>query len=125
MGHFSGGCDEVFAFAGAGKAGADAEGGFAGAGAAAIAGSEGDGSITWLRGGGILLATGAGCWRASFFLIKISQPNCFSCSSAISLESTSLLTKKHTNFSKNIVSYMYQTVILLASKRMPKMLLLT
>lgn len=109
MGHFSGGCDEVFAFAVAGKAGANAEGGFAEAGAAAVAGGGGDGSVTWVRGGGIL-TTGAACCRASFLLIKISQPNCFSCNSAISLESTSLLIKKNTNFSKKDVSCMYETV---------------
>lgn len=38
-------------------------------------------------------AAGAGCCKASFFLIMISQSNCFSCSSVISLESTSLLMK--------------------------------
>lgn len=93
MGHFSGGCDEVLAFAGAGEVDTGAEGGgLAEALAAAAAGGGGDGSIRWVRCGGIL-ATGAAGGKAPFFLIKISQSNCFTCSSSISLESTSLLMK--------------------------------
>lgn len=79
----------MLAFAGAGKA--SAGGGLAGAGAAAVAGGGGDGNIACVRCGGILAigADGAACCKASFFLIMSSQSNCFSCSSAISLESTS------------------------------------
>jgi hypothetical protein len=90
MGHFSGGCDEVLAFAGAGEVDTGAEGG--GLAEAVAAGGGGDGSIRWVRCGGTL-ETGAAGGKAPFFLIKISQSNCFTCSSSISLESTSLLMK--------------------------------
>lgn len=79
----------MLAFAGAGEVDTGAGGGLA---EAVGAGGGGDGSIAWVRCGGIL-ATGAAGGKAPCFLIKISQSNCFTCSSAISLESTSLLMK--------------------------------
>lgn len=63
-----------------------------GAGAAAGAAGDGVGYIMWGIAGG-MLTTGAGCCKASFFLIVSSQSDCFICSSTISLESTSLLMK--------------------------------
>ena len=80
-----------FCYGGAGAA--DAAGLEEVGGVTCVAGGSGDGRI--VGGGGCMVITGAvgGCGKASFFLIVTSHSGCFSCSSTISLESTSLKPK--------------------------------
>lgn len=98
MGHLSGGWADLLGFAEAGEGGAGAEGAAAGgAGEETAWGGGGwDGSMEWCIGDCIVI-TGAACGggsKASFFLIINSQSSCLSCSSMISLESTSLYVKE-------------------------------
>lgn len=96
MGHFRGGWDDLAGFSAGGAA--------AGGVPEDAAGPEGagGGEAAWKAGGwaGACIITwagaGAGGWgKASFLRIVSSQPSCFSCSSTISLESTSLDEKEH------------------------------
>lgn len=96
MGHLRGGWDD---FAGFNAGGAAAGGGLEGAAGPEGAGGAG-GEAAWKVGGWagacIITGAGAGGWgKASFLRIVSSQSSCFSCSSTISLESTSLNEKEH------------------------------